>query len=138
MNKRLHETTIEVKYRDTDSVGHVSSPVYYDYIQHAYVKYMHELLDVSYDEKLPQIMVKTQCEYVKPAVLGDTLTVRCGVSRFGNKSFEIEYLIEKSDSERTLIAKAQSTHVAFDYAAHRPIPVPESLKASVAAFEQSV
>lgn len=136
MTKQLHQTTIEVRYREIDAVGHVSSPVYYEYLLHAYMRYMREILNVGYDEKLPQIMVKTECEYVKPAVLGDTLLVRCGISRFGNKSFDIEYMIEKNDEARTLIAKGQSTHVAFDYLAHQAIPVPDSLKAAAIAFEQ--
>ncbi|VWC62493.1 thioesterase superfamily protein [Burkholderia lata] len=37
MSKRHYETPIHVKYRDTDSMGHVSSPVYYDYLQHSYL-----------------------------------------------------------------------------------------------------
>ena len=44
MSKRHYETPIHVKYRDTDSMGHVSSPVYYDYLQHSYLCYMFDLL----------------------------------------------------------------------------------------------
>lgn len=32
MARRHDETPIVVKYRDTDSIGHVSSPVHYDYL----------------------------------------------------------------------------------------------------------
>jgi acyl-CoA thioester hydrolase len=138
MTKRFFTIDVEIKYRDTDSMGHVSSPVYYEYIQHAYVKYMHTVLEVPYTEKLPQIMVKTSCEYITPAKLGELLTVDCSVTKFGGKSFEIEYQIYRKDAERTLMAKGASTHVAFDYETNKSVPVPESLKSSVLAYQKTL
>jgi acyl-CoA thioester hydrolase len=142
MSKTHHETPIEVKYRDTDSVGHVSSPVYYDYMQHAYVKYMLELLELPHSEKLPHIMVKTSCEYIKPAKFGDSITVRSSVTRFGTKSFEVEYLMcldkgeaTAAEGEPELVARAASTHVMFDYKSNRTAPVPEEFRDRVLAFQ---
>ena len=34
MMSKSFQTNVEVRYRDTDSMGHVSSPVYYDYMQY--------------------------------------------------------------------------------------------------------
>ena len=137
MSKQYHETQIEVKYRDTDSAGHVSSPVYYDYLQHAYLKYMFNLLDAKHSEKLPQIMVKTACEYVKPAHFGDVLTVRSSITKFGTKSFEVEYLMSVDDAkpEPALIARASSTHVMYDYATNRTAPVTDDFKQRVLDFQ---
>lgn len=59
MSNKAFETPVEIRYRDTDSMGHVSSPVYYDYMQSAYLEYMHDLLELPKSEKLPHIMVKT-------------------------------------------------------------------------------
>ncbi|MBC3214900.1 acyl-CoA thioesterase [Serratia fonticola] len=139
MEKQAFIIALEVKYRDTDSMGHVSSPVYYEYIQHAYVKYMHSLLAIPYSEKLPQIMVKTCCEYIAPAILGDNLEVSCRVVKFGSKSFEIQYQIHKSQhGDKTLIAQATSTHVCFDYQLNQSIPVPEDMKQRVTHFQDSL
>lgn len=138
MDKKFFTVDIEIKYRDTDSMGHVSSPVYYEYLQHAYVKYMHTLLEVPYTEKLPQIMLKTSCEYVAPAKLGEELTVDCSVTKFGGKSFELEYQIYRKDAAKTLMARGSSTHVSFDYESNKTVPVPEHLKSSVMAFQQAL
>jgi len=138
MSKQYHETQIEVKYRDTDSAGHVSSPVYYDYLQHAYLKFMFSLLDASHSEKIPQIMVKTACEYVKPARFGDILTVRSAVTKFGTKSFEVEYLMSAEGDSRPepeLVARASSTHVMFDYETERTAPVTDDFKRRVLDFQ---
>jgi acyl-CoA thioester hydrolase len=140
MSKLHHTTPIEVKYRDTDSVGHVSSPVYYDYLQHAYIKYMFHLLQLPHEEKLPHIMVKTSCEYLKPARFGDSLTVRSSVTKFGTKSFELEYLMcldkgDDADAEPEIIARGASTHVMFDHGSQRTAAVPDDFKNRVLAFQ---
>jgi acyl-CoA thioester hydrolase len=136
MSKRHYETPIVVKYRDTDSMGHVSSPVYYDYLQHAYLSYMFDLLDLTKTEKLPHIMVKTQCEYVTPALFGDRLTVKSGVVKFGTKSFEIEHVMERDD--KTIVARGLSTHVMFDYATNKTAPVPDDFKQKIIAYQGEV
>ncbi|SDH01360.1 acyl-CoA thioesterase [Paraburkholderia phenazinium] len=133
MAKRHYETPIVVKYRDTDSMGHVSSPVYYDYLQHAYLSYMFDLLDLPRSEKLPHIMVKTQCEYVSPAFFGDNVTVKSSVIRFGTKSFDIEHLMERED--QSIVARGLSTHVMFDYGSNATSPVPEEFKQKVLSFQ---
>jgi len=138
IRKNYHETQIEVQYRDTDSVGHVSSPVYYEYMQRAYLRYMFHLLDVPFSEKLPHIMVKTSCEYVQPAKFGDVLIVESSVTKFGTKSFELDYLMRKNDPARTVVAKGLSTHVMFDYHTGKTAVVPDDFKNQVLTFQGSL
>ncbi|QPQ88884.1 acyl-CoA thioesterase (plasmid) [Burkholderia gladioli] len=141
MTKNHYETEIIVKYRETDGLGHVSSPVYYDYLQHAYLTFMHDLLELPYSEKLPHIMVKTSCEYLKPAQYGDMITVRSRITRFGSKSFELEHLMIRNNGAAggdAIVARAQSTHVMFDYASNATMPVPEEFKARVLAFQGAI
>jgi len=135
MENTHFETAIEVKYRDTDSMGHVSSPVYYDYLQHAYLTFMHALLELPLKEKLPHIMVKTACEYVEPAQYGDVLKVCSSVTRFGSKSFDLEHLMVRGDDKDSIVAKGFSTHVMFDYSNNATIPVPEEFKSRVIRFQ---
>ncbi|WP_028103604.1 acyl-CoA thioesterase [Pseudoduganella violaceinigra] len=135
MKKDGFQTTIEVKYRDTDSMGHVSSPVYYDYLQHAYLGYMFDVLQIPKTEKLPHIMVKTSCEYTQPAMYGDMLTVNSRVTRFGSKSFDMEHIMRRNDEAQTIVAKGASTHVMFDYASNSTTVVPEQFKQQVAAYQ---
>ncbi|KVH03531.1 thioesterase [Burkholderia anthina] len=146
MTRKYFETRIDVKYRETDAMGHVSSPVYYDYLQHAYLTYMHDLLELPYSEKLPHIMVKTSCEYLKPAQYGDTITVRSSVTRFGSKSFELEYLMvrdgqadaDESADDHAVVARAVSTHVMFDYGSKTAVPVPEEFRTRVLSFQGAI
>lgn len=137
MHNKGFQVAIEVKYRDTDSMGHVSSPVYYDYLQHAYLGYMFDVLELPKTEKLPHIMVKTSCEYTQPAMYGDVLTVSSRVVKFGTKSFEMEHIMTRNDDQNTVVARGASTHVMFDYATNRTAPVPELFKEQVSAYQGS-
>jgi acyl-CoA thioester hydrolase len=135
MDKRHFETSIDVKYRDTDSMGHVSSPVYYDYLQHAYLTFMHDLLKLPLAEKLPHIMVRTACEYLQPAHYGDRLKVKSSVVKFGTKSFELEHLMVRDGLQGSVIARGSSTHVMFDYASDSTMHVPDDFKDRVMNFQ---
>ncbi|WP_217591503.1 thioesterase family protein, partial [Burkholderia sp. GbtcB21] len=81
------------------------------------------------------------CEYLKPAQYGDTITVRSSVTRFGPKSFELEYLMvrdgqaDAGDSavDHAVVARALSTHVMFDYGSKTTGSVPEGFRTRVLA-----
>jgi acyl-CoA thioester hydrolase len=131
------ETTIEIRYRDIDTMGHVSSPMYYDYMQSAYLSYMHDLLKIDKLKKLPHIMVKTSCEYISQAKYGDSIIVLSRIVKFGTKSFEMEHVMHIDDDRRELVAKAVSTHVMFDYEKQATYPVPDEFKQAVNSFQHS-
>lgn len=137
MDEKPYVTEIEIRYRDTDSMGHVSSPIYYDYLQSAYLEYMHDLLRLPKDRKLPHIMVRTSCEYVSQAVYGDRINVLSRVTRFGTKSFEMEHVMRLADDSAREVARAASVHVMFDYEGQKTYPVPDEFKSAVATYQGS-
>ncbi|MEW6706190.1 MAG: acyl-CoA thioesterase [Pseudomonadota bacterium] len=138
--RKSFQTNIEVRYRDTDSMGHISSPIYYDYMQSAYLEYMHYILEIPKSRKLPHIMVKTACEYISQAKYGDKLRILSHVTKFGTKSFEMEHVMQLDDPKREyeVIAKANSWHVMYDYDKQATYPVPEAFKQTVLAYQGSL
>ncbi|MFP8780106.1 acyl-CoA thioesterase [Hydrogenophaga sp. RWCD_12] len=135
--RKSFETPIEIRYRDTDSMGHVSSPLYYDYMQTAYLEFMHHILELPKSKKMPHIMLKTSCEYVSQAKYGEKLKIHSHITKFGNKSFEMEHIMFVDDIKRdnAVVAKAISNHVMFDYEKQATYPVPDSFKQTVLAFQ---
>jgi len=136
MTNKAFETMIEIRYRDTDSMGHVSSPIYYDYMQTGYLEYMHELLELPKTQKLPHIMVKTSCDYVSQALYGEHLVVMSRVTKFGGKSFVMDHEMRLGDTAGRVVAKAQSVHVMFDYEKQATYAVPDSFKAAIATYQE--
>jgi acyl-CoA thioester hydrolase len=129
------KTVIEVRYRDTDSMGHISSPIYYDYLQTAYLSYMHSLLGIPKSDKLPHIMVKTSCDYLSQARYGDNLIIHSRVTRFGSKSFDMEHEMFLDGQTEQKVADARSTHVMYDYANAATYAIPAEFRSQVAEFQ---
>ncbi|WP_176055002.1 acyl-CoA thioesterase [Paraburkholderia caribensis] len=126
----------DVAYRDQDPAGHVSAAMYYVYMLNAYMAYAHELLGLPLTDGIPQIMLKTSCEYVHPAKWGDTLKVSALITRLGTKSFDIEYRITIAADEARVIAMGSSTHVAYDYATERTVPLTDTFRERVRAYQE--
>ena len=125
-----------VSYRDQDPAGHVSATMYYVYMLNAYMAYAHELLDVPLTDGIPQIMLKTACEYVHPAKWGDTLEVSALITRLGTKSFDIAYRITIAGHPEQVIATGSSTHVAYDYTSERTVPLSLAFRERVRAYQE--
>ncbi|MGH8782877.1 acyl-CoA thioesterase [Paraburkholderia sp.] len=132
---RAFTLKFEVAYRDQDPAGHVSATMYYVYMLNAYMAYAHELLQVPLTDGIPQIMLKTSCEYVHPAKWGDILEVSALITRLGTKSFDIEYVITSASDKDLVIAKGGSTHVAYDYATERTVPLSSAFRERVHAYQ---
>ncbi|GAB7536083.1 acyl-CoA thioesterase [Burkholderia sp. 22PA0099] len=133
---RAFTQQFDVAYRDQDPAGHVSATMYYVYMLNAYMAYAHELLDVPLTEGIPQIMLKTSCEYVHPAKWGDRLEVSAEVVRLGTKSFDIAYRITIAGHPDQVIATGGSTHVAYDYATERTVPLSDAFRERVQAYQE--
>jgi acyl-CoA thioesterase FadM len=56
------------------------------------------------------------------------------VSKLGNKSLVFEYVIEDSETQKT-IAAAETVMVSYDYRAHTTRPIPPEWRARIASYE---
>ena len=133
-----YEVTIEVAFRDIDAFGHVNNAVFFSYMEYARVKYATKLFEgteLAADSLLdiPLILVEATCTYYSPALLGETLALGLGVSRFGNKSFDITYRFVGEDGR--LIATGKTVQVMYDYGRGSAFPIPQAVKDKVHAFQ---
>ncbi len=135
MIKFPHETKIEVAFRDIDAMGHVNNAVYLSYLETARIKFMLALLDVSDLKQLPIILAEMTIRYQAPALFGEVLTVGSGVSRLGNKSFDMVHEIVGGNGR--IIATARSVLVAYDYNASQTTPIPESFRQKLAEMQEN-
>jgi acyl-CoA thioester hydrolase len=118
-----------VRFRDVDALGHVNNAVYFSYMENARIHFFAQFFDVQNLGNVPVILGETSCRFISSARFGETLRVALGVSRFGNKSFDLAYRIEGGDGR--LVARGRSTQVMYDYEAEESIPIPASFKQQV-------
>ncbi|MCA9930190.1 MAG: acyl-CoA thioesterase [Anaerolineales bacterium] len=129
------EDKIEVTFRDIDAMGFVNNAVFFTYFETVRIKYVSRIFEQNdiLDLDLPLILVKAECTYHSPALLGEILAVGIGLSRFGNKSFDLVYRIEGEDGR--LVATGKTIQVMFNYATQSAFPIAEDIKARVHTFQ---
>ena len=79
------------------------------------------------------ILARVECDYKRPATYGETLEIRLTVGAIGRSSFRYEYEIVDGEGRTVLIAK--TVQVMYDYAAGKPVPIPDDIRALLAKHE---
>jgi len=110
---------IQLRLADTDNLGHINNAAFVLYMEtartewHAHVRKKRALEVTDWDWILGGIYLR----FVKELFLSDELYVYLWCSNVGNKSWDFAYAIVNQREE--LIAKAKTTQISFDYAAHK-------------------
>jgi acyl-CoA thioester hydrolase len=127
-------TTLEVRWRDLDAMGHVNNAVYFTYLEQARVHYLREVGLLPTDPTdIGIIIAEASCRYKSPLALGERVTIRMRVSELRNASFTFEYQMEGEDGR--LAATARTVQVCYDYQSRSPIPIPDGWHETVIAYE---
>jgi acyl-CoA thioester hydrolase len=132
---------LDVRFRDCDPMGHVNNAVYLTYLEQARFFHWRALGlaggegdgasggggDAHPRDGVPGvILARIEIDYRRPATYGDRLEIRLGIESFGRTS--CTYAYEILDAQGRTVATARSVVVSFDYAAGKPVPVPDSLR----------
>jgi acyl-CoA thioester hydrolase len=124
------ETTIRVRYAETDQMGVVYYANYFIYFEIGRVEHMRQL-GVAYKEMEIQddsfIMVaESSCRYRRPAKYDDLLVIRTRVSEVRRKTIRFTYEIINSSSG-VLLTTGETLHVICD-GQGRPKALPEKYR----------
>jgi acyl-CoA thioester hydrolase len=129
-----YSTTLEVRWRDLDALGHVNNAVYLTYLEQVRIGYFREVgLGFESLDDVGMILAEVTCTYRAPLKLGERVTLRMRVSELRNSSFIVLYRIEGEDGR--LAASASTVQVCYDYEADRTIPIPDSWRELISAYE---
>jgi acyl-CoA thioester hydrolase len=125
---------VEVRFRDTDAMGHVNNAVYLSYLEVARQKYWREVMGLEDFRKVDLILVRSEIDYRSPVITGETVRVHLKITRLGNSSFDFAYRVEEAGSGR-LVAEAKSVQAFFDYAKNKVKRISPEVRAKLNAFE---
>jgi len=136
-----HRREIDVRFADTDAMGHVNNAVYVTNSESARIAYWTDVtgepvrLGTEGAESL--ILAEARITYRAPAFHGETITVETRAVRLGRSSFTLEHRLTArvgSGSSR-LVATSESILVRFDYTADAPVAISPGHRAAIEAFE---
>ena len=122
-----------VWFSDTDAQGVVYYGRYLPYFDHARTEYHRHLGGLTF-EGAELVMRACDVDYVAPARFDDLIESFVRVRRIGTTSMTYDFEAFRLPDE-TRLATATQVLVLVDLGSRRPIPVPDDLRARIAAFE---
>ncbi len=131
------KTRIQLRFKDTDQMGHVNNANHLSYFELARMAYFKEVIQEKIDwTREGIILARIEVDYKSPVLLEDELWVYTRMSRIGNSSFDMEYKVVRINGELTLLAaEGKSVQVCFNYEKNCTLPVPAAWREKVKGFE---
>jgi acyl-CoA thioester hydrolase len=119
-----------VRFRDLDPMGHVNNAVFLTYIESARVAFLQHLGAATNLEDMSIIVARIEIDFRAPVGFGEEVQISVHASRFGGKSFDLDYELRVGD---TVVAEARSVLVAYDYGKGQAIELPDEWREKLAA-----
>jgi acyl-CoA thioester hydrolase len=132
MSDYSFRTTVDVRYRDLDTMGHVNNAVYASYFEQARVAYFEEVLDVPLRE-IESVLASLEIDFRRPVEIDDDVTVALRVPELGESSLPMEYEVR---TDGAVAATGETVQVAVDSETNSSRPIPDDWREDIQAFEE--
>lgn len=137
---------IEIRYVDTDALGHVNNATYLSYFEAARAGYYAHISGHAFGtgpsaRSQTFVIAEAHITYRQPVVFGEPLWCGCRVGWLGRSSFSFEYRIEAGASalgEARVVADGSTVQVFYDIASGKVMRMPPELRERIATFEDRV
>ncbi len=130
------ETTIEIRFKDLDALGHVNNAVFFTYFEEGRKKFFLKYSNVLKPSEFGFILAHISCDYLKPVLLTDRLKLRLTVGAIKNKSFVFHYRLMDRKDDSVAFARGESIQVCYDYSRDKSVPIPPGLKEKLLLFQE--
>ena len=135
--------SIEIRYSDTDALGHVNNATYFSYFEMARGGYYTAVVGHPFGtgpdaDTRTYVIAEAHIAYRTPAFYSEPLSCGVRVGWLGGSSFSLEYRVEVDDSaigDARVIADGSTVQVFYDLARARVMRMPADLSASLAEYE---
>lgn len=125
-------TDIQVRFNDTDMLGHLNNTSYALYAEQGRVAFMDGFREAgALPEGVFVILARIELDFLRQVRYGDRVHVLTRVAKLGRTSMTLAQDIFGNDA---LAARAVSVVVVFDYAAQRPVPIPERARGLLESY----
>ena len=116
--------SLQTRFNDYDSKGHVNNAVYLTYFELGRVK---AWLAAGGEVDGDFILAEAKISYRSPALMGDPLDLEVTTAEIRTKAWVWRYRIVDPRDER-LVVEGETVQVMFDYAARRTVPIPPAIR----------
>ncbi|MBI3550664.1 MAG: acyl-CoA thioesterase [Elusimicrobia bacterium] len=125
---------IQVRFRDTDAMGHVNNAVYLSYLEVARMHYWRLLTGQDGFKRLTFIVARVEIDYRSPVVITETVRAWIRVPEMRRSSFVTQYVLEEAATRRR-VAEARAVQVCYDYKEKKVRRMDAEMKDLILTFE---
>jgi acyl-CoA thioester hydrolase len=134
---------IEVRFGDTDALGHINNAIYLSYFEMGRSGYYRLMTGIPFGteadaDRYTTVLSEATVHYRSQAFYGEPLVVECGIGWATRTAFAIEYRVLFDGSPLAparLVADGTTVHVRIDITNGRVTRLPADLRAQFEAFE---
>jgi acyl-CoA thioester hydrolase len=136
-----HRVSIDVRFADTDAMGHVNNAVYLTYCEMARIRYWSDVtgepLAARHHGAESLILAEARITYRSQVFHTDVVTVETRATRIGRSSFVLEHRLTACEpaGEPRLVAVSDSVMVRYDYTVGRAIELDARYVEAMEAYE---
>ena len=123
----VFELPLRILPEDIDTMDHVNNIVYLRWVQEAATAHWNAGASDVQKSDYVWVVIRHEIDYLRPAMLGDSLTARTHVGELTGAKFDRHVEIWRGGNSQ-LIARARSVWVALDARTGRPRRVTEELR----------
>jgi acyl-CoA thioester hydrolase len=128
--------TTLVAWGDMDANGHVNNVIYFRYIEHARLKYFHELgfWQCQAETGIGPILAWTDCRFRRPLDYPDDVSIATRIRDVESDRFVMDTIIV-SHKLKDIAAVGQQRLVSYNYRTNEKAPLPEIIRRRIEQFE---
>ncbi|GGE47222.1 hypothetical protein GCM10011391_27550 [Pullulanibacillus camelliae] len=115
-------TTVQVRFSETDAIGHVNNVSYFIYLEQARVDFIKSLQADREHPDLFLAVVSMTCDFIRQAFFDQVLIIETTVTDIGGKSFTLKHTMKEKQTDDT-IAVGQSVVVLLDREKNKAVPL---------------
>ena len=128
---------MQVRFADTDALGHVFFGSYFTFMDEAFMAYLAELgypWPTFTEKGLALFYVNSDCQFKRPSYFGDQLYVHTRIARLGTSSLTAEMTMVRDD-DRKVVATGHITAVQVDARTAKSTPLPGAFRQAVTGYQ---
>lgn len=128
----VHTSHIPIRWGDMDAYRHVNNTMYFRYMEQVRVEFLEALGHSILPKGRAPVIINASCTFLVPLTYPGTVEVKMFCGAPGTSSIPTSYEI-RLVGEDTLYATGESKVVWTDRATGKSVPIPDELRAWLAA-----
>lgn len=130
---------LPVNWGDMDAFAHVNNVQFIKWFESIRIEYFMKISDESLIscKKVGPILAHISANYLAPVVFPDTVLAATNISKIGNSSFTMEYLIH-SQTQNKPVATGTGVIVMLDYETGEKVSVSQEMRDKISKIQGDV